>query len=84
MPSPMNLRISPLRFSIGDCDGVEIIVEQLDHLVAGQLIGECGKPAQVGHHDHRAQALALGPADLPGEDASAGLRPEIGCRADWH
>ena len=44
----------------------------------GSLIGEPGEIPQVGHHDDGSQPLALGAADLPGKDASPGLRPEIG------
>src|SRR5207244_12436370 len=40
-------------------DGVEIIVEKLDHLLARQPVRQGGETAHIGHHDDSAQPLAL-------------------------
>ena len=59
-------------------DRVKIIVQQFDDRIARQSVGQTGEVAHIGHHDDRTHALALGPQDLPGEDAPRGLGPQIG------
>src|SRR6516225_385634 len=45
-------------------DRVKVIVEKLDHLLAGQPIGQGGEIAHVRHHDHSVQVLTHGSPDL--------------------
>ena len=62
-------------------DTLEVAIQELDHLLRGQVVGERRRAPQVRGHDHRPDALATTTADLAGENPRAGLAAEVGVAA---
>ena len=58
--------------------GVEIIVEELDELVARQRIGKLRKAPEITEPDHRLDRLGRAPLDLTSENPMAGIVAEVG------